>query len=322
MTAGSGCDYLWQSGRLGSLLDMYKFKLRFLDTIMGLVRREEARYQRYVVTPPEVPPSKGLGLLGLVTTPPSQESTGGLLGPFPPKNALALTTKLTPWPWVFDELITQLKENLSVVDHFAGLLEMRGSVDRVKLFEEAIAFMPTYEVCHQEWRALRQHLEQDLKERFVLYVGRESGAHLALLETDWGPAFIGFPSVRPEVVRALECFAYDQFTACVFHMMRVAEQGLRAVAKERNVTLPNKRPIDEADWGALTTRLRTQVDKVNNWAAKKASRKVAIAYYTGVLADVVFFKDAYRNIVSHSLTTFEELEASKVIMRVCDFMKT
>jgi hypothetical protein len=64
------------------------------------------------------------------------------------------------------------------------------------------------------------------------------------------------------------------------------------------------------------------VDKVNNWAAKKASRKVAIAYYTGVLADVVFFKDAYRNIVSHSLTTFEELEASKVIMRVCDFMKT
>ena len=30
----------------------------------------------------------------------------------------------------------------------------------------------------------------------------------------------------------------------------------------------------------------------------------------------------YRNVVSHSLTTFDAAEATKVATRVCDFMKT
>jgi hypothetical protein len=300
---------------------MHKFKLRFLDTIMGLVRREEARYQRYAVAPPELPPSKGL--FGLASLPSPQETkTEGLFGTLAPKNALALVPKPSPWPWVHDELITQLKEDLSVVDHFAGLLEMRGSIDRVRLFEEAIAFMPTYEACHQEWRALRQHLEQDLKDRFVLYVGRASGAHLALMETDWAPTFVGFPSVRPEVERALECFAYEQFTACVFHTMRVAEQGLRAVAKERQIVLPKNRPIDDAEWGVLTTRLRGEGDKVTNWAPGKRGKKAAMAYYGSIYADIVYFKDRYRNIVSHSLSTFDEEDANRAVTRACDFMKT
>ena len=135
-------------------------------------------------------------------------------------------------------------------------------------------------------------------------------------------ALASFPSMRDEVERGLKCFAYRQHTASVFHLMRVAEQGLRAVAKERRVKLPKERPIDEAEWGALTGELKKALDKVNNWPAKRARKKDALGYYTGIHADVVFFKDRYRNIVSHSLTTFEEEEADRVIGRVRDFMKT
>jgi hypothetical protein len=320
--APSGSAYLWTPGRSWSLLEMYEFKLRFLDTIMGLVRREEAKYQRYAVDPPELPPSK-MGLFGfgaLIPLPEPKPAQGFFGGAFEPKNALV--QKPAPSPWVHDELIAKLKEDLSFIDHFAGMLEMRGSVDRVKMFEEALAFMPTYETCHQEWRALRGHMEKELNERMVVYVGRLNGAHLALMDHDWGPAFFGFPSMRPEVERGLKCFAYEQFTACVFHMMRVAEQGLRGIAREQRIKLPKDRPIDEADWGTLTTRLKTALERVNNWPAKKASKKDALGYYTGVHADVVFFKDRYRNIVSHSLTTFDEPDANRVITRVCDFMNT
>ena len=160
-----------------------------------------------------------------------------------------------------------------------------------------------------------------MKERVVLYVGRLNNAHFGRMEHDWAPALVGFPSVRSEVERGLKCFAYEQFTACVFHMMRVAEQGLRAVAKEQRIRLPKERPIDEAEWGMLTTRLKTAVDKVNNWPAKKRSKKDALGYYSGVHADIVYFKDRYRNIVSHSLATFDEPDANTVIMRVRDFMR-
>ena len=60
------------------------------------------------------------------------------------------------------------------------------------------------------------------------------------MDMDWEAAFAGFPSVYEEVERSLKCFAYRQYTASVFHMMRVAEQGLRAVAKERRVKLPKR----------------------------------------------------------------------------------
>ena len=32
--------------------------------------------------------------------------------------------------------------------------------------------MPTYEVCHQEWQALRKHMDEELKDRVVFYVGK------------------------------------------------------------------------------------------------------------------------------------------------------
>jgi len=103
-------------------------------------------------------------------------------------------------------------------------------------------------------------------------------------------------------------------------MMRVAEYGLRIVAKERKLRLSKDRPIDVAQWSDLTNRLKIEVEKVSNWPARKKEKVAALAFYTGIHADVVFFKDRYRNLVSHSLVTFHEREADSVIRRVREFM--
>jgi hypothetical protein len=162
---------------------VYELKLKFLDLVMAKVRREEDRYQQYAIDPPEYPPSK-TGLFGLpVAQRPGFFPGGGLLSPT--QNALMVKPPLSRV--VHDELVSQIKEDLVVIDHLAGMLEMRGSVERARLFGEALAFMPTYEVCHQEWRALRQHLDADLKERVVLYVGRLNNAHFGRMEHDWAP---------------------------------------------------------------------------------------------------------------------------------------
>ncbi len=44
-----------------------------------------------------------------------------------------------------------------------------------------------------------------------------------------------FPSAIPEFKRAGRCFAYGENTACVFHLMRVVDLGLRAVAASLTV---------------------------------------------------------------------------------------
>ena len=58
--------------------------------------------------------------------------------------------------------------------------------------------------------------------------------------------------------RGLKCFAYQQYTASVIHMMRVAEQGLRAGAREWRVTLPKGRPIEELEAFTLESLLNVR----------------------------------------------------------------
>lgn len=290
---------------------MHEFKLKFFDSVMTLVRKQEARYLQYAAAPPRAGPG-GLFGLGLLL---DESLEPGIA------NALA-SPQQPPSLFVVESLLNEQKEHLTIIEHLGGMLELSGALDRAKVFRGILAgLMPTYESCFQEWKALRQQLDEELNRRLVFYVGQQHGEYFTSMDDDWGAAFLGFPSIRSEVERGLKCFAFEQHTATVFHLMRVAEQGLRAVAKERKVKLPKDRPIEDADWGTLTTRLRAQVDIVNNWPAKKAGKKVALPYYTGVLADVVFFKDRYRNMVSHSLTVFDEPEARRVILRVCDFMR-
>lgn len=282
---------------------MIDLKLRFFDAVMTLVRRREETYLNYSLNP-GLAEGKG-GLFGLAT---------GLVNQ--PTNALAAP----PSPYPSDYLKTDQKEMLEIVEHFAGQLELEGVIDRIRVFRDALGMMPSYKICHEEWKALRTQMETELNRRSVIYLGKTKSAPVSTMATQWATIFAAFPSVQKDVECGVQCFALEQNTASVFHMMRVAEHGLRAVAKERKMRLPKDRPIDSAEWGMLTDRLNTVINTVSNWAVKKAGRTAALQFYTRVRADTVYFKDGYRNVVSHSLSHFSEPEADSVMRRVREFM--
>jgi hypothetical protein len=48
-----------------------------------------------------------------------------------------------------------------------------------------------------------------------------------------------FPSAGSDILDALRCMALELNTAAVFHLMRVAEFGLRALARDRGVVMTN-----------------------------------------------------------------------------------
>jgi hypothetical protein len=59
-----------------------------------------------------------------------------------------------------------------------------------------------------------------------------------------------FNSAAPDMIEAGNCLAAECNTAAVFHLMRVAEIGLRALANDRNAPFKNK-PIDQQEWGTI-----------------------------------------------------------------------
>lgn len=59
-----------------------------------------------------------------------------------------------------------------------------------------------------------------------------------------------FPNASRELIKAGNCFATNEYTACVFHSMRSAELGLRSLAEYLHI------PLKPVPWGLLLMRLK------------------------------------------------------------------
>ena len=63
-----------------------------------------------------------------------------------------------------------------------------------------------------------------------------------------------FPSAAKDIMESGNCLAAECPTACVFHLMRASEIGLRALAKDRDMKFPDK-PLELSEWGAILPKL-------------------------------------------------------------------
>jgi hypothetical protein len=138
-------------------------------------------------------------------------------------------------------------------------------------------------------------------------------------ESEWGPTIKSFPSGKAEITAAIDCYALDHPTASVFHLMRAAELGLRALARERGVKFPDK-PIEWAEWQQLIDQISSKGRAAALAFPRGPKRDAALAFYTGAVAQFDAFKDKYRNAVMHMRRSYDELDAQRAINQVRDFM--
>lgn len=128
-----------------------------------------------------------------------------------------------------------------------------------------------------------------------------------------------FPNVRTDLTSAGNCFAIEQYTACVFHLMRVVEKGLRALARERRIKAISKKPLEWNDWSRIISAIEAKAQEVSKWSAGP-TRDKAQEFYRSAVGELYAFKDAYRNYVMHDRAEFDEHQAASVYHRVGEFM--
>jgi hypothetical protein len=170
---------------------------------------------------------------------------------------------------------------------------------------------------------LSEMIKDELRNHFFLHCVPAAAGRLRSFQDDWANVLAAFPDAAKEAKLALECIAVGHDTASVFHSMRVAEHGLRALAKERRAKIKRwgkEIPIDWANWGEILNALATERDSI----AKKApsdAKEDALAFYGGAIADLNSFKDEYRNAVMHTRTvSYDEHDAAQAFGRVHAFM--
>ena len=123
-----------------------------------------------------------------------------------------------------------------------------------------------------------------------------------------------------EIDEAAKCFALNRHTACVFHLMRVMEIGIRAVAWFFEISDPTKG--GDRGWGNILRDVKAGMDARGGAAPKVAwSRPTDKAFFERIYASLDAIRVAWRNPTMHVENKYTDDEAEHIYVAVKGFMK-
>jgi len=132
-----------------------------------------------------------------------------------------------------------------------------------------------------------------------------------------------FPDARADIKDAGDCLAASLPTASVFHLMRTAEHGLRALARKLRVTITHKGkqcPIEFGDWDTVITAIKNKIIDARKLSAGP-KRQAKLEAYSNAADHCEYMKDIWRNNASHTRKPYKDAEAVNALERVRDFMQ-
>ena len=173
-----------------------------------------------------------------------------------------------------------------------------------------------------EARHLRESLLREAFLRTFVFTKKETANFID------NPAFFGedvksaFHSASFDIGETGNCLAVECPTAAVFHLMRVAEYGLRALAKKLHVRLTHsglRQPVEFADWEKVITGIKIEITKARALNPGQ-KRQAKLEMYSDAADHCAYMKDIFRNNISHTRKSYTLPEALGVTGRVRDFM--
>jgi hypothetical protein len=169
-----------------------------------------------------------------------------------------------------------------------------------------------------ELSTLRDVIEKGLKEIDFLYLPSKASLFLRTYQDDWAATIAAFPLAKDEIACAIAAHSCDLHTASIFHFMRVAEYGLRALAAERKIKL--SKPIEWANWQEIISKVEDSAKEIGKTKPAGAGKDDALGFYNLAVAHFYAFKDKYRNVVMHARATYGASDAISAMTQVREFM--
>ncbi|HXC36803.1 MAG TPA: hypothetical protein VNV43_13070 [Candidatus Acidoferrales bacterium] len=211
-------------------------------------------------------------------------------------------------PFVADKLAEwKLDKTRSRLEHFQTLLN--GDQD-----------IPCT-VINSESHGIMVSLDNEIKEQRLVYVPSSKADYFEKEKLFGDAVYSAFPKAREEIKDAGNCLACDLNEAAIFHLMRVVEYGLRALAKKLGVTITDE-DMEYKQWqqiiDAIYSRIRVITESPKGTPKEKAEMR---EFYNGAMSEFSGFKDVWRNSIMHSRGRYKPGEASSVYDRVKVFMQ-
>jgi hypothetical protein len=181
-------------------------------------------------------------------------------------------------------------------------------------------------VLNVEARHLREQITKAMSENSFLRVSSDRVEYLDKADLFGADVANAFGSAKDEIKAAGHCLATECSTAAVFHLMRVAEIGLRALAYDREVHIfKNAKtmfeiPLELATWEQLIRELE-EAEKAIQGFPQTLVREKQFDFYHGALMQYRAFKNVFRNSIMHTRDSYDRDEAMSAYNKVKEFMK-
>ena len=180
-----------------------------------------------------------------------------------------------------------------------------------------------------ELRSLEGDIASDMMDCIFVQIKRESRPFYENAEL-LGPIVLqGFPICKDDIVSAGNCIAVELGTSAVFHLMRIAEIGLRAFARHlglSHVVANRKRgktiPMEYAQWEKILSQLPEKIESKLNLVKPGPQKQKKQEFYYSNLNEISSFKDAWRNHVMHVRRTYSPEDAAAIVGHVRRFMES
>jgi hypothetical protein len=132
-----------------------------------------------------------------------------------------------------------------------------------------------------------------------------------------------FGDARDDVRNTGNCIALGLPIASIVYSMRVAEYGLRKLARTLHVRLTHTRrscAIEFADWHNLITAIKNKIREVRNLPVGPR-KQIQLEGYSSAADHCEYMKDIWRNNTAHTRKLYTLPEAIGAFERVRDFMQ-
>jgi HEPN domain-containing protein len=224
--------------------------------------------------------------------------------------------------------IEKLTVRMRGISNAAERFGFRRTIEMLGDIETEIAFpdlAPAVSVILRDFNDLRRAVLRDLRDQAFLILPSDDTKYYQQ-EQLFGPeVHANFASSRTDVTEAGNCYATGRYTACVFHCMRVVEKGLHALVRELNdkhsAGIVFRDKVEYENWGSIITEIQLALEnpkRIQRLAPLPTKEEMTL--YSKIAIESEYFKNAWRDDVSHSRSEYDQPAALTVIDHVKAFM--
>jgi hypothetical protein len=217
---------------------------------------------------------------------------------------------------ITEEDIKRTNAMLELVISFATQFELASVQDRVSVVKRKLDLTMRHGSLANECRVLRETIDFGLKNQLVYRYPREQGELLQRWLKDWEAVLEKFPSAKVDIFAATDLWAMGHFTASVFHSMRILEHGLRALARDVGLS------FDIQNWQNIIDQIEAAIRGLAKSLPRGSEKNESLQFLSSAAKEFSYFKDGWRNYVSHSKGVYDVYQARGVLEHARSFMTT